>query len=68
MQIYFGKSSYCFCGNYYGRTGQAAGSLMTCSGNASQFCGGYGIFSTYSTHLTKQVKTVNTSKKNQQWI
>uniref|UniRef100_A0A1I8H6P4 WSC domain-containing protein n=1 Tax=Macrostomum lignano TaxID=282301 RepID=A0A1I8H6P4_9PLAT len=41
---YFGVqfSSYCFCGNSYGRHGKAADSHcnMACAGNSAQICGG----------------------------
>jgi len=33
-------SSYCFCGNTYGRFGRATNCNMRCSGNPNQTCGG----------------------------
>jgi hypothetical protein len=40
-------SSWCFCGNSYGRSGIANNCDMKCSGNASQTCGGAWANSVY---------------------
>uniref|UniRef100_A0A1I8G6Q0 WSC domain-containing protein n=1 Tax=Macrostomum lignano TaxID=282301 RepID=A0A1I8G6Q0_9PLAT len=48
---YFGVqySSFCFCGNSYGRHGKAADSdcNMACAGNSAQMCGAWGRNSVY---------------------
>ena len=33
-------STYCFCGNAYGRSGAANNCNMTCGGNPAEMCGG----------------------------
>uniref|UniRef100_A0A1I8GZB9 WSC domain-containing protein n=1 Tax=Macrostomum lignano TaxID=282301 RepID=A0A1I8GZB9_9PLAT len=54
---YFGvqHSSFCFCGNSYGRHGRAADSdcNMACSGNNAQMCGGWGRNSVYRQVYTR---------------
>jgi hypothetical protein len=40
-------STYCFCGNAYGRTGTADNCDMTCGGNQAQKCGGAWANSVY---------------------
>jgi hypothetical protein len=39
---------HCFCGNSYGKYGQAANCDMKCSGNAGEICGGSFANSVYS--------------------
>lgn len=41
--------SHCFCGNAYGRHGQADNCNMACSGDRSQTCGGHTANSVYDT-------------------
>lgn len=41
-------STWCFCGNSYGRSGPADNCTMRCSGNQSQTCGGTWANSVYS--------------------
>lgn len=41
-------STWCFCGNSYGRSGPADNCNMKCSGNKSQTCGGSWANSVYS--------------------
>lgn len=43
-------SSYCFCGNSYGRFGAANNCNMKCTGNSGQICGGSAANSIYKTH------------------
>ena len=43
-------SSYCFCGNSYGRFGTANNCNMKCTGNSGQICGGSHANSIYKTH------------------
>ena len=40
-------SSYCFCGNAYGRSGRAENCTMPCDGNKSEICGGAWANSVY---------------------
>lgn len=42
-------SSWCFCGNRYGKSGKADNCNMKCSGNNRQICGGSWANSVYST-------------------
>jgi hypothetical protein len=41
-------SSWCFCGNEYGKSGKAGNCDMKCSGNSNQTCGGAWANSIYS--------------------
>ena len=41
-------SNWCFCGNSYGRSGQANNCDMRCAGNNAQICGGSWANSVYS--------------------
>jgi hypothetical protein len=41
-------SSWCFCGNAYGKSGKASNCNMKCSGNSNQICGGSWANSIYS--------------------
>ena len=42
-------STWCFCGNSYGKSGQANNCDMKCGGNPNEFCGGSWANSIYST-------------------
>lgn len=42
-------SSWCFCGDSYGRSGKATNCDMPCAGNGSEICGGAWANSVYST-------------------
>ena len=35
------SSSYCFCGNSYGKYGSSAACSKQCAGDANQICGGH---------------------------
>ena len=43
------NSSQCFCGNSYGKYGEAENCNMKCSGNPNEICGGFWAISLYST-------------------
>jgi hypothetical protein len=43
-------STWCFCGNSYGRFGTASNCTMPCGGDSSQTCGGSYANSVYSTN------------------
>jgi hypothetical protein len=43
-------STWCFCGNSYGRFGTASNCTMSCGGDSSQTCGGSYANSVYSTN------------------
>ena len=42
------RSTYCFCGNNYGRSGPADNCDARCAGNATEICGGVWANSVYS--------------------
>jgi hypothetical protein len=45
-------SSYCFCGNSYGKYGQADNCNMKCNGNSNQICGGSWANSIYEIEIS----------------
>ena len=49
-------SSYCFCGNSYGKYGKTNNCNMKCSGNAKEICGGFWANSIYSVNGKDVVK------------
>ena len=52
-------SSYCFCGNSYGKYGKANNCNMKCAGDANEICGGFWANSIYSTQTKKGIKPHN---------
>ena len=52
------KTSYCFCGHYFGRNGVSTSCTVSCNGDSSQICGNTVKNSVYKTS-SKQIVTFN---------